>query len=354
MNLYSILERFVCQKPIIKTPMKVLFILKERISYGISYGLRNSATFVSEALDGIGYCSKVVTVLDGNGVDAEIYKFKPDVAIIEALWVTPEKLAELAAKYPKTKFIVRLHSAFPFLQMEGIAMPWIQTYLGYSRKLKNIFLSVNRDDVVEDMIAVTGYHNWVYTPNVYFPDNLDLTKTPPRKSSVHIGCFGAVRPLKNILQQAVAAMRFADAIGKKLSFYVNSDRVEQEGSNVLKNIRALFGRSNRHFLIEVPWQNHTDFMKTVSQMDIVMGVSLTETFNICLADAVSIGVPVVGSDEIYWLSPSSLAHPTDTEDTIKVLKRAYKSTNLPKKNTKTLFNWSKNALKQWDKMLRSL
>ena len=61
-----------------------LFICKER-SYGVSYGLINSAQFVANFLNKNGVESHVITVIDNNDIDREVTKYKPTHVFIEAL-----------------------------------------------------------------------------------------------------------------------------------------------------------------------------------------------------------------------------------------------------------------------------
>src|SRR4051812_17688645 len=111
--------------------MRVLFLGKKRnTSYGISFGLRNSAEFVANALMKYGVAEEAVAmmVVDGNSIDKEVYNFEPDVVVIEAIWVTPEKIEELCLRYPKVKWTIRIHSKTPFLANEGMAFKWINGY----------------------------------------------------------------------------------------------------------------------------------------------------------------------------------------------------------------------------------
>ena len=50
-------------------------------------------------------------------------------AIVEALWVVPEKFDVLTKLHPRVQWIVRTHSQAPFLASEGIATAWIAGYL---------------------------------------------------------------------------------------------------------------------------------------------------------------------------------------------------------------------------------
>jgi hypothetical protein len=59
-------------------------------------------------------------------------------------------------------------------------------------------------------------------------------------------------------------------------------------------------------------------------MDLGLQVSLNETFNIVAADFVSNNIPIIGSNEINWLSCFYKANPTSTDEIVKKMKFAYK------------------------------
>ena len=139
---------------------------------------------------------------------------------------------------------------------------------------------------------------------------------------LNIGCFGAIRPLKNQLIQAMAAIKFVDDLGGELHFHVNAGRVEQKGQAVLRNLEALFDNTG-HFLVEHPWMDHHDFLKVVGEMDLCMQVSFSETFNIVAADSIACGIPTVVSREIPW-AKIGFADPTDMESIAKALRNAWR------------------------------
>ncbi len=163
-------------------------------------------------------------------------------------------------------------------------------------------------------------------PNYYPLTKRICKRIDYKKPTVDIGCFGAVRPLKNHLMQALAAVEFADEIGKKLVFHTNSGRVEGMGQPMLKNLRELFQQLSRtgHQMIEHPWCPHEDFLMLCARMDIGMQVSFSETFNIVGADLTRVGVPVVTSTELPWASEMSAASPTDSVEIVEAMRDAYK------------------------------
>src|SRR5271170_3548256 len=291
---------------------RILFILKRHNHYASEHGhsrhsgLYNSALFVVEMLNAF-YDAKIVEVVDNNDIDREVAEYQPTHVIIEALWVVPEKFEVLQRLHPLVQWIVRVHSEIPFLAMEGIALDWIKRYVEFS----NVRVSANSYRAKYDLNTVLGADEIVYLPN-YYPQRFEAYQAPDNASEINIGCFGAIRPMKNQLAQAIAAMGYANSNGSILNFAINAGRVEQ-GEAVLKSLRALFA-GTKHTLIEYGWLNRKEFLKVLSSMDLAMSVSLTETFSLVTADAISQGIPIVTSPEIGWASVLSQASPTDTKD----------------------------------------
>lgn len=283
---------------------KALFICKKRVDeYGISYGLVNSATFASNYLNHIGIESKVIVLPDYNAIDRAVTEYDPSHIFLEAIWVTPHKIHELLKlkRHKNRKWIVRIHSKIPFIANEGIAFEWINHYIDIANNHSNLIIAPNSEEFAHDLTKIYKTKSILYLPNIYIPTNKISQNVDNDKNIIHIGCFGAIRPLKNTLIQAVAAIKFADNAGKTLHFHVNSNRHEQNGDQVYKNIRNLFEGNPRHKLIEHKWMSHENFLQCIAKMDIGMQVSMSESFDIVVADMVSVNVPVVVSKEIDWL-----------------------------------------------------
>jgi len=324
---------------------KVLFILKRREKpysgdyggecnvqpEGMSTGLLNSATFVANMLAANGIPTKLVVVNDNNDIDREVHCYRPTDVIIEALWVVPEKFDVLFPLHKNVNWVIRLHSAMPFIANEGIAMRWILDYLKY----RNVSVSFNDDRIMYEFIHLFELkygrmfpavrRKILYQPN-YFPQDFNAPHGIRGGEYINISCFGAIRPLKNQLAQAVAAILFARKINRKLVFHINGDRIEMKGSPVLHNIIDLFRhiQSQGHILVMNPWASHEQFVKLCSKMDIGMQVGFTETFNIIAADHLAGGTPIVVSPEVEWASRLFKASPTDTADMVDKLMKAYK------------------------------
>jgi hypothetical protein len=355
--------------------MRLLFILKyrenvqeftdfsETYSYSsgaLSSGLFNSAKFVVDMLNTkLGIEAKLVQVVDNNSIDKEVTEYNPTHVIIEALWVVPEKFDVLLKLHPERKWIVRGHSEVAFLANEGIAIDWLNRYVKYP----NVFIATNSLYSLKDLSTMVAASNpgWgkeivenkvLYLPN-YYPVVCPERTYYPSGSYINIACFGAIRPLKNNLIQAIAALEYAKQHNKTLFFHINGSRKEQGGDNNIKNIRALFDYTD-HFLVEHPWHPHDKFVEILETMDISMNVSFTETFNIVAADSVCAGVPIVCSSEVHWASRLCQAKPTSTKDIVKVMNRVtnplYRNM-IKKRNLKSLKDYSEDSASAWAEWL---
>ena len=317
---------------------KVLFILKRREDYnatvhshvGLSTGLFNSASFVHDMLGKLGIESNLEVAIDNNCIDRMVTQHRPTHVIIEALWVVPTKFSVLQRLHPGVTWIIRLHSEMPFMAGEGNAMDWIAEY----SKFKNIVISCNAPRMLrETRLYLQHLNKWdtettnnrvVYLPN-YYPQEYVQKPFDRNKDWVDVGCFGAVRPLKNHLLQAFGAIEFAEKIGKRLRFHVNAGRIEMQGGPALNNLKGLFQQiaDHGHEMLNHTWAPREEFLKTCATMDIGLQVSFSETFNIVGADLISQGVPLVGSVEIPWKVGIFAADPTSSEDIANKLERAY-------------------------------
>lgn len=303
---------------------KILFILKKGVDYGPfcysqtkhSSGLLNSVKFVVDMLNHAGVESGFVEVVDNNDIDREVVRYRPTHVIIEALWVVPEKFDVLHRLHPRVKWIIRIHSNTPFLASEGIAVNWLSQYA----RMNNVFVAVNSKKALYDFATFVEPCKLLYLPNYYNIGSPTLRRPNPHKH-LNVACFGAIRPLKNQLIQAIAAIKYAESRGKQLFFHINATRCEQAGDGVLQNLRDLF-RDSPHRLIPHRWHTHHQFIATLRRMDIGMQVSLSETFNIVSADYIKAGLPIVVSPEIVWAAHFSKAKPTEAMDIVTKLHEA--------------------------------
>lgn len=338
---------------------KALFILKRREDYSteipgfnnytVATGMYNSAKFVSDMLNENDIDSEVVIVVDNNDIDREVTRYRPTHVFIEGFWVIPEKFDVLKPLHPNVTWVIRCHSELPFLSQEGIAMQWIKGYFSRGITVSGNAPRINKElQFLGSLNGITNVNTSIpLLPNYYPVTNNSIYIKDTLDGYIDIGCFGAMRPLKNHLLQAVAALMYAEKYGLKLRFHINSNRIEMNGANSLKNIRSLFDGLTKHQLIEHPWNSHENFLAIIDQMDMCMQVSFTETFNIVTADAVNQGIPVVVSEEIPWVIAPK-ADPTSSQDIVQKMEYIVRHSRLYiKKNRIGLKNYSDNSKSKW-------
>lgn len=328
---------------------KVLFILKKNEVYSfVSYtrrssGLWNSTRFIVESLKERGVEAEIVEVIDNNEIDREVTRFRPDLVIIEALWVVPEKFPVLMKLHPDVTWVCHLHSHMPFLALEGIAMEWIVKYADLG-----VGLIANSKPSYEALRCILDDDEILYIPNVYLGEfHKPLSIPPVDVGSIDIGCFGAVRPLKNQLIQALAAIRFAKEKGQYLRFHINGSRIETGGDPVMKNIRTLFELTPDAVLVESKWNEPEEFLYLLRHMDLGMQVSLTETFNVVCADYVTAGIPVVASKEVAWLTECCKAKDDSVDSIVERMHAVWQRKFIVRANQRALARFSRRAQKMW-------
>lgn len=346
-----------------KSLQKILFILKRREDYdpskhtpkGLSTGLFNSANFIVEMLNESGIYADIEVAIDNNCIDRLVHRHKPTHVIIEALWVVPMKFYELIKLHPGVKWIVRLHSEMPFLANEGIAMDWIGDYVSYPE----ISIAVNAPRMLEEikLYLSTKYRSniveldqrIIYLPNFY-PQTLNRKIFNREKYWIDIACFGAVRPLKNHLLQAFAAIDFANRLEKQLRFHINLGRIEMKGDPIINNLRSLFEHlsDHGHEMIGHEWSPREQFLEICKEMDIGMQCNFSETFNIVSADLISQGVPILGSKEIPWSSRLFNSDPTQSKEIADMMMRIYRFPEINVLlNQRNLNKYSDKSRKTW-------
>jgi hypothetical protein len=310
-----------------------LFILKRREdysedpsyskSYQIATGMYNSAKFVVDELVAGGLEAKVVLAHDNNDIDRLVTEYSPTHVFIEGLWVVPSKFEELKRiqRHRNVKWIVRIHSEIPFLATEGSAMDWISKYIE-----GGVYVAPNAPRALEQikwlatkMIGKdTAAELITYLPNCYPVDYTDfpIPSAPVEKDTLDIACFGAYRPMKNHLQQAFVALRYAEERGKKLRFHTNG-RMDQAGQQPAKNVKHLLEAAGAELIIH-DWEDRETFLRSLTEVDVLLQISISETFNIVAADATLVGTPILVSKEISWAYPT-YADPQSVTDCLRKL-----------------------------------
>ena len=334
---------------------KILFLLKDRHYSPAkgSYGLLNSASQVAAYLtEKLNVC-QISTVVDANGIDKVLHEFRPDIVILEALWVTADKLDELMHmhKYMHIHWVVRVHSDMGYLSTEGSGIKTLNDYIDLD--FNRLTISLNNEHFTKALSQALGFR-FAYLPNVitYHEPFEDYTR---EKSRINIGCFGALRLLKNQPFQALCAIEAANRMDKKLMFHITPN-TPADKDTVLENLKEIF-KNTQHELVMHSWMDTPKFHKLISKMDLGLQLSYTESFNIVTADFVSKNKLILVSHAIDWMPEILQTSTTNYEEVIKKIIYLYVHRNdegLKKLTQRHLFEYNKAAKLRWDKFMRLL
>lgn len=323
------------------------------LSWANNSGLFNSCAFIVDMLNASGVGSRLIQIDGAEQVENQIKACQPTDVVIEAFFVPPSVLAYLSDKYPTVRWIIRAHSEIPFLAQDGNAMAWLAQYLA----LPAVSLAANTIRARSDLQrAVKSFfphwdqptldHRVELLPN-YYPTPAPLPRVPSPFRTLNVGCLGAIRPLKNQLLQAIAAIGLASDLGKKLLFHINSARVEGGVPAILTNIRNLFRYAVNADLVEHAWLVRDDFLDLCRRMDLGMQVSFSETYNIVTADFVTNNVPILVSSEITWADSRIQAVSTASGDMIQKAKIALRASSIADSNRAGLLAYNDASRNSW-------
>jgi glycosyltransferase involved in cell wall biosynthesis len=136
---------------------------------------------------------------------------------------------------------------------------------------------------------------------MYSLSSQPVTQRPPYSGGpLKIGAFGAIRPQKNFVSAAGAALAISRQLSSEIELWLTAGRTEGGGDAVLSSVQAMFNGVNGVKLVPNGWGSWFRFKKLVGSMHLLLQPSYTESFNMVTADGVDLGVPSVVSDAISW------------------------------------------------------
>ena len=303
-------------------------ITKSRQASGLSVCLE----MIASKIEGV----TRVQVDNMQHVELAIQRFKPDKVIFQTIWASESDLVRVKALFPKKRFYIHLHSNTPFLAVEGYAIERINEARKHDVGI-----------VFNDERAARAFGG-VYLPNIYSVP-FKGPRAPKNKSHIDIVCAGSLRPMKNQVTQAVAAIKYADKMGMKLRLHMNIGRSEG-GAETLMNLKSLFRANPNHELVSIPWFEHHEFIKYLEDMDMGLQVSLSESFNIVAADYTCAGIPMVVSEEISWASKNVQAKTGCVDSILDKMGNAHL---YAEDNRSGLAAFSLNAEKVWNEFVKA-
>lgn len=279
--------------------------------YGCSHtGLQVSSLNIAKVLSkDAGLDVLTYPVKTPEDLEALIMRFSPTHVVLSAFWLPTDALITLTGLYPNITFAVNCHSNVAFLQSEADAITAIRNLIDLEQSSQNFVVSGNSREF-QTAIERSYDAPCTYLPNLYYLDKQDRSYRPRYNGgTLRIGCFGALRPLKNPTVAGMAALQIARDVGTDLKFYINVGRTDGWGDRILEAIRAEFAGLPDAELVEVPWQGWAPHCRITGAMHLLLQPSYSETFNITTADGVTRGVPSVVGHAIEWAPDTWKANP---------------------------------------------
>lgn len=238
--------------------------------------------------------------------------------IISAPWISPYDLKQLLYHFPYISFTILSHSNVGFLQADFEGVRNIRGYIELAGAFPNLSVGGNSERYV-DWLQDAFHDEAVLLPNLY-PLDRDVMKPVPvfgrckitGDDVIKIGAFGAVRPQKNFMTAAAAAVLIQRRLDLPVEFHMSTGG-EEDGNFTSLAIEQMLENSDVT-LVRHPWRYWDDFIKEVGSMDLLIQVSYTESFNMITADGINAGVPSVVSPAISWAPVLWWADPDDASD----------------------------------------
>lgn len=234
--------------------------------------------------------------------------------VISAPWLSTRDVTAMITHFKHIQFTINSHSNVGFLQADPQGVRLLREALALSKTHPNIRVAGNSKKFVRWLQSAYG-EPVIYLPNLY---PLKNTVKAWDGKTLKIGAFGAVRPQKNLMTAAAAAIVIARFLGVPTEFYISSGREEGGTGTITNAIRQMCKDIPNFELKENPWGHWNNFKEVVGSMDLLIQVSYTESFNMVTADGISMGIPSVVSDAIDWAPSSWKAHADDVLDVAQV------------------------------------
>ena len=250
---------------------------------------------------------KLLTEIDDEAIRRN--EIRLSHCILAAPWIDVPDLERVMANH-QVQFCVVCHSNAAFLSADTGAVQRLPKLSNFQLHNKQFRLACNCEKG-KKWVEAAYRHPVVYLPNLYDIDTFVGNTNIWRGGILKIGCFGAMRPLKNMFSAAVAAVIMSERLRTDVEFHMTTGR---EGSQQTINcVQELLQNHKRVKLVVNTWTVWSEFRTLVSTMHLMFQPSFTESFNIVTADGIAEGVPSVVSEAIdwcpqHWIAPADDAN----------------------------------------------
>lgn len=328
--------------------MKLLLVHKNFGAIkGLSHiGLGVAALNTSLTLRKAGFDVDTLAITDPNQLRQAI-RLSRNVThvVISAPWILPVHMKTLCLTFPKIQFVMNCHSNVGFLMADPNGTRILRESFNLA---PNFHISANSFKMSKWIEAAYGIKA-LFLPNLYY---LHREKPKPKKMGdvLNIGIFGAIRPLKNIVSAAGAAIVISRRLNKPTRIHLSTGRLEGGSQTIMRSVQALIA-DTRVELVPSGWAPWSEFVRLVDQMHLLLQPSYTESFNMVTADGISQGVPSVVSEAINWAPSSWKANIDDVVDMADVGLKLLKRKHIAGLGWKALHKYTDDGIIHWKEFL---
>jgi len=269
--------------------------------------------------------------------------------VISAPWLSEHDMKNLICHFPDIEFVVLSHSNVGFLQADPCGVELFRRYAELSKTYKNLRVGGNCTRFIK-WFEVAYKESCVCLPNIYPVERISH-KRWDGISPIKIGAFGAIRPEKNFMTAAAGALAIQSMTGIPIELHMSTGG-DGCKSSTLPAIVQMTENIEGVTLVRHDWNNWDQFIKLIAEMDLLIQVSYTESFNMVTADGVSVGVPTVVSPVIFWAPESWMANPDDSLEVAEVGVRLLME-DQKHIGSDALINNNNKALKYWIDFLKT-
>jgi glycosyltransferase involved in cell wall biosynthesis len=272
--------------------------------------------------------------------------------VIQAPWLSTYDLSTMVHAYPDITFAVVSHSNVGFLQADPSGVRLLRQASNLSVGVHNFHVAANSRKFA-DWWKSAYRMPALYLPNLYYMDSVERPARRWHGGTLRVGAFGAVRPLKNFMTAAAAALQIGSRVQADLEMWFSGGRTEGGGEVVWRAINEMFAGLRWAKLVQAPWAPWPEFRQTVRHMHLLLQPSYTESFNMVTADGIAMGVPSVVSDAIDWAPAAWKAAHDDARSISDVGVRLLNSRSAMWRGRRALATHNREGLQVWQRFLAS-
>ena len=342
--------------------------MPERQNIHLALIFKDLAAWVKSSCVGLHVAGfSTAKVLEADGFDVTVFPVRHNVDIVESVdhynethaepithivisapWLSVWDLEALLINFHSTQFVVLSHSNVGFLQADPDGVYLLRQYMELSRRYPNLKVGGNSARFVDWMRDAYGY-DAVLLPNLYSLENCKPDRRWDFGAPVlNIGAFGAVRPYKNLMTAAAAAVVISKQLFVPVNFHITYGG-ESDSTGIVSAIEQMLANT-RVKLVAHRWEFWDKFVELVGSMDLLLQPSYTESFNMVTADGVFMGIPSVVSSAISW-APGQWKADSDNATEIARVGLRLLIEGTAEAGRRALRNHNESSLHYWQKFL---